>query len=170
MKRIISFKLYDKRVRQRIETHTYYTGEARKGAMMTPAAAAMMQASDDDSTQLSDHLMIACGEISRLLSRYIAICHIEQRKAIDNSKEKITFFTLEVPANFPTEISSDIEAAIENYAVARVLQQWMAQHKPDETVLAANEVQQHTATLRELTLQRKRPTLHPHRSGKIIDI
>ena len=170
MKRVISFKLNNKRVRQRIETHTYYTGEARKNSALLPMTAARMQASSDDTTQLTDHLTVACNEIARLLSTYIAICHIQQREALDESGDTITFFTLEIPANFPVEITDEFETAIENYAVARVLQQWMAQHKPDEMVITANEVQQHTATLREFASLRKRPTLHRHPKRKIIDV
>ena len=170
MKRVISIKLNNKRVRQRVETHTYYTGEARKNSAVPPLTAARIQASDDDATQLTDHLAVACSEIARLLSTYIAICHTQQRKALDESGDIITFFTLEIPANFPMEITDELEQAIENYAVARVLQQWMAQHKPDEMVIAANEVQQHTATLREFISLRKRPTLHTHQQRKIIDI
>lgn len=170
MRRIISFKLNNKRVIQRVATHTYYTGEARKDVAMPPATAAKMQASADDATQLTDHLFVACSEISRLLSGCIAICQIQQRESIDGSGDTITFFTLEVPDNFPAEVNEDFELAIENYVVARILHQWMVQHKPDESVLASNEVQQQRATLRELASLRKRPTLHKHSKGKIIDV
>lgn len=170
MKRVISFKLHNKKVLQRVETHTYYTGEARKNGMMPPMAAANMQASGKDGIQLTDHLLVACSEIARFISSYIAMCRIQQRESIDGSGDVITFFTLDVPSNFPTDIIGELEPVMENYAVSRVLQQWMAQHKPDEMVLAANEVQQHTATLRGLASMRKRPTLRHHTKGEIIDI
>ena len=170
MKRVISFKLNNKRVRQRIETHTYYTGEARKNSALPPMTAARMQASSDDTTQLTDHLTVACNEIARLLSTYIAICHTQESdEPTAQGNQRVTLFILEAPANYPKECARDIEQTIENYAVARTLQQWLVQNKPDESLPAANEAQQHLTTLRQMAALRRRPQRREAPGRKIID-
>lgn len=165
----MKFTLRHKNVLQRIETHTYYTGEARKAAGMPLMAAAHIEACGDDKIQLTDHITTACSEISRLLSTYLAICHSH---TIDdnNNNDSITLFRLNAPTNFPIECVADIEQAIENYIVSRVMHLWIAQHKPDESVIYANEVQQQTALLRELAVMRKRPKRKCATEEKTIDI
>ncbi len=170
MKEKIILKLRNNKVLQRIGTHTYYTGEARRAAGAPPMAAARMQTSDDDSRQLSDHLAVACNEIAQLLSTYIAICHTQKSdEATLKGLETVTLFILEPPANYPKECASDIEQSIENYAVARTLQQWLVQNKPDESIPAANEAQQHLTTLRQMAALRRRPRKKNPSGQKIID-
>lgn len=170
MKQKIILKLRNSKVLQRIATHTYYTGEARKAAGAPPMAAAHIQASDDDSRQLIDHLTSACNEIALLLSTYIAICHTQESdEPTAQGNQRVTLFILEAPANYPTECSRDIEQTIENYAVARTLQQWLVQNKPDESIPAANEAQQHLTTLRQMAALRLRPKKRETPGRKIID-
>lgn len=170
MKQKIILKLRNNKVLQRIATHTYYTGEARKAAGAPPMAAAHIQASHDDNRQLGDHLAVACNEIAQLLSTYIAICHTQESdEAAAQGHERVTLFILEAPANYPKECARDIEQTIENYAVARTLQQWLVQNKPDESLPAANEAQQHLTTLRQMAALRRRPQRREAPGRKIID-
>lgn len=170
MNNTIILKLKNNKILQRIATHTYYTGEARKAAGAPPMAAAKIQASSDDEQQLSDHLTIACNEVMQLLSSYIAICHTRNSEEYsEQGNETVTLFILKPPSNYPTECLKDIEQTIENYVVARTLHQWLLQNKPDESIAAANEAQQHLTKLRQMAALRKRPRRREAIGRKIID-
>ena len=61
-------------VELRIQTHTFYTGEARREAGAPAMLAARFQASDNDISQLSDHIQMAIDELASLLTKYLSPC------------------------------------------------------------------------------------------------
>lgn len=144
-------------VLQRIYTHSYYTGEARREIGFPEKAVAKLQASNDDKEQLCDHMNTPIGEITRMLSRYFALCRNETEVSETTDEIKNTIFIIDIPQNYPDETVPQLEMMIENYAVMRTLQLWMQQHKPDEAVIATGEIQQIIFNLREMFALRKRP-------------
>lgn len=167
--REITITVSPRKVMQRIYTHTYYTGEARKVAGTPMRHAAGIQASEDDATQLDDHLQTAIGEIAGLLSRQLAICRCNED--IDNdSGERIVCLSFIPPQNYPRESLPQMEKIIENYVVMRTLQQWMAQHNPPEQTQPANEAEVAMQQLRGVLSLRKKPRRERNCHKRIIDI
>ncbi len=158
-------------VLQRIYTHCYYTGEARKQVGFPEKAAANIQASSDDKTQIIDHINTPTGEVSRMLSRYFALCSRETASNDATEDTNNTVFLVDIPQNYPDEAVPQLETMIENYIVMRTLQLWMLQHKPDEAAIAASEVQQIIFNLREMFTLRKRPQIQQSNShDKLINM
>lgn len=155
----IKVKLKKSRLLERVQTHCYYTGEARKQIGFPEPLAAAIQASDDDTAQLNDHIGVAAGEVAKIVSRFLAACSTVENGNASHPDIFETEFNLSVPDNFPDETISLLTTAIENYCVARTLQLWLAQHKPDESAIIANEAQQAMYNIRELLSVRKRPTI-----------
>lgn len=153
----IKLTLSLRKVMQRIEMYSYYTGEARKKAGLPKELAAGMQASSDDSVQLYDHVSSAIGELSKMLSRFLGICSVHYEGSADDKEIYNAVFSLIPPFNYPLEAFPQIEEAMENYAVMRTLGLWLQQHKPDEVMAITTETQQHSLHLRELFALRKRP-------------
>lgn len=156
MKSII-LKLHTHNILQRIHTHTYYTGEARKRAGLPMMMAAGIISSNEDNVQLNDHLAIASSEIAKMLGRFLAVCHSEEHVNPEQDEQRLLLFTLVPPANFPHECIGQLQQCIENYAVMRTLQLWLAQHKPDEAVSVSEEVHMLALQMREIMAMRKRP-------------
>lgn len=154
---------------ERIKTHSYYTGEARKQAGYPPLLAAAIQASDDEIDQLNDHMQLSVAEIGKILSRYLAECHT--MKNIDKEQPDISSidFSLTIPQNFPCHILPQIEQAIENYITMRTLHLWLSQQKPDEANIISNETQQIVYQICEMLTMRKRPQIDKE-NNKNIDL
>ncbi|MBQ7947649.1 MAG: hypothetical protein IJ277_05755 [Bacteroidaceae bacterium] len=165
----IKLKVLHKNIEQRIQIYTYYTGEARKEIGIPERLAAQMQVSSDDSTQLSDHIGNAIAELGNLISRYFAICSIED--IFDQeTNSKLYIFTLPMPAFFPATALPRIEKSMESYAVKRVLQQWLLQHRPEEAAIPAAEAQTIALQLRELFALRQKPVIELKDPNSIIDL
>lgn len=165
----IKLKVSHKNIEQRIQIYTYYTGEARKEIGIPERLAAQMQVSSDDSTQLSDHIGNAIAELGNIISRYFAICSIED--LTDETTGSIIYvFTLPMPAMFPETALSRIEKSMESYAVKRVLQQWLLQHRPEEAAIPATEAQNIALQLRELFALRQKPVIEFENPNNIIDL
>ena len=147
----IEIKFNKQSVLERIKTHCYYTGEARKQIGYPETLAAAMQAGDDDDEQLNDHIKAALCEAAKLLSQLLPSCRMHQGSD--------TLFTIVVPHNFPTETVSLLESTIEYFSIMHTLQLWLSQHKPDEANIASGEAQKTLYHLRELLSIRKRPTM-----------
>lgn len=165
----IKLKVLHKNIEQRIQIYTYYTGEARKEIGVPERLAAQMQASSDDSTQLSDHIGNAISELGNLISLYFAICRIEELND-ESANSKIYLFTLPMPAMFPETALTRIEKSMESYAVKRVLQQWLLQHRPEEAAIPAAEAQTIALQLRELFALREKPVIELKDPKSIIDL
>lgn len=165
----IKLKVLHKNIEQRIQIYTYYTGEARKEIGIPERLAAQMQVSSDDSTQLSDHIGNAIAELGNLISRYFAICSIEEINDA-SSASKVYVFTLPMPAMFPETALTRIEKSMESYAVKRVLQQWLLQHRPEEAAIPAAEAQTLALQLRELFALRQKPVIELEDPNNIIDL
>lgn len=168
--REIKLKVLHKNIEQKIQTYTYYTGEARKEAGIPERLAAQMQVSSDDSLQINDHIDNAIAELGNLISRYFAICSIEDRSDETTNNERVHIFSLLVPAMFPQTALAQIENSMESYAVKRALQQWLLQHRPEEAAIPAAEVQAIVLQLRELFALRKKPVIELKDPNKIIDL
>ncbi|MBQ8271070.1 MAG: hypothetical protein IJZ22_07720 [Bacteroidaceae bacterium] len=166
----IKLKVLHKNIEQRIQIYTYYTGEARKEIGIPERLAAQMQVSSDDSTQLSDHIGNAIAELGNLISRYFAICSIEEINEGTTNDSKLYVFTLPMPAMFPETALSRIEKSMESYAVKRVLQQWLLQHRPEEAAIPAAEAQTIAQQLRELFALRQKPVIELEDPHNIIDL
>lgn len=166
----IKLKVLHKNIEQRIQIYTYYTGEARKEIGIPERLAAQMQVSSDDSTQLSDHIGNAIAELGNLISRYFAICSIEERTDETTNYDRMYIFTLPMPAMFPETALSRIEKSMESYAVKRVLQQWLLQHRPEEAAIPAAEAQTMAQQLRELFALRQKPVIELKDPNTIIDL
>ncbi len=165
----IKLKVLHKNIEQRIQIYTYYTGEARKEIGIPERLAAQMQVSSDDSTQLSDHIGNAIAELGNLISRYFAICSIEELFD-QETNSKLYIFTLPMPAFFPETALTRIEKSMESYAVKRVLQQWLLQHRPEEATIPAAEAQTIALQLRELFALRQKPVIELKDPNSIIDL
>lgn len=165
----IKLKVLHKNIEQRIQIYTYYTGEARKEIGIPERLAAQMQVSSDDSTQLSDHIGNAIAELGNLISRYFAICSIEELFD-QETNSKLYIFTLPMPAMFPETALTRIEKSMESYAVKRVLQQWLLQHRPEEAAIPAAEAQTIALQLRELFALRQKPVIELKDPNSIIDL
>lgn len=158
-------------VLQRIYTHSYYTGEARKQVGYPEKASANLQASVDDKEQMNDHMHIPINEIARMLSKYFATCNMAYESSNEDSTTANICFVIDAPQNYPDEALAPLQAMIENYTVMRTLQLWMLQQKPDEAPIAASEVQQTAFNLREMFALRKRPHIQKKNSfDKLIDL
>ena len=162
-------KVVHKNIEQKIQIYTYYTGEARKVAGMPEKLAAQMQVSSDDNTQLDDHISNAIYELGNLISRYFAICSIEEVNE-EESDKRIYTFTLSIPEMYPETSLAHIEKNMENYVVKRTLQQWLLQHSPEEAAIPAAEAQTLALQLRELFALRKKPVGTQDISNNIIDL
>lgn len=165
----IKLKVLHKNIEQRIQIYTYYTGEARKEIGIPERLAAQMQVSSDDSTQLGDHIGNAIAELGNLISRYFAICSIEELFD-QETNSKLYIFTLPMPAMFPETALTRIEKSMESYAVKRVLQQWLLQHRPEEAAIPAAEAQTIALQLRELFALRQKPVIELKDPNSIIDL
>ncbi len=166
----IKLTLSIKKAIQRIELHSYYTGEARKKAGIPEELAAGMQASTDDSVQLNDHISSTIGELSRIISRFFGICSVRYIQNIDDNNTQSVEFSLTPPFNYPIETIPQITEAMENYAVMRTLYLWLLQHKPDEAGAVGNEAMLHSNHLRELFALRKRPKKITKREDNIVKL
>ena len=166
----INLRVLHKNIEQRIQIYTYYTGEARKEIGVPERLAAQMQVSSDDSTQLEDHISNAIAELGNLISRYFAICSIEEIEGNSANESKIYLFTLLIPAMFPETVLSRIEKSMESYAVKRALQQWLLQHRPEEAAIPASEAQTIALQLRELFALRQKPIIKLEKPDDIIDL
>ncbi len=162
-------RVLHKNIEQRVQIYTYYTGEARKEMGIPERLAAQMQVSSDDSIQLSDHIGNAIAELGNLISRYFAICSIEEKS--DGSNDgKVYIFTLPIPAMYPETALTRIEKSMESYAVKRVLQQWLLQHRPEEAAIPAAEAQTMALQMRELFALRQKPVIELENPDNVIDI
>ncbi len=162
-------KILHNNIEQRIQIYTYYTGEARKETGIPERLAAQMQVSSDDSIQLSDHITNAIAELGNLISRYFAICSIESLDD-ERTNSKIYVFTLQIPEMYPQSALTRIEKSMESYAVKRVLQQWLLQHRPEEAAIPAAEAQTLALQLRELFALRRKPVIKLESTDNIIDL
>ena len=140
------------KILQRIYTHTYYTGEARKAAGVPAHLAASLQASDSNRDILLQHIQSSIAEAAKILTRYLGICTIEH-----DCEDTVTAISIETPSNYPDECIPQIAQTTEEYATMRALGQWLAQNKPDEAAAATQEAQLSSMYLRELTSLRRRP-------------
>ena len=59
---------------------------------------------------------------------------------------------------------------MESYAVKRVLQQWLLQHRPEEAAIPAAEAQAMAQQLRELFALRQKPVIELKDPNTIIDL
>ena len=146
-----------KRVLQRIYTHTYYVGEARKAAGTPPYLAAGVQASDSNRDMLTQHIHTSIAEAADMLTRYLGICSTRYSNESDT-----TALYIETPPNYPAGCIAQMAQAIEEYATARTLGQWLMLSKPDEAAFAVEEAQTAATRLRELLSIR----LHPGRCNQ----
>lgn len=164
----ITLKLKPQNILQRIHTYTFYTGETKRETGIPAMLAARMQTSQDDSTQLLDHLKTAIGEVSRILSHYLATCTTINDGDIEHPEVYTILFKIKIPDNYPEESLNQIEETIENYATSRTLQLWMSQHSPADNITISEESQKHMLILRELCSQRTRPMPKRSNINKII--
>lgn len=154
----------------RIQSHTFYNGEARK-EMGTPiGVAAKMQASDDDNTQLHDHIEVACSELLNIISRHFSSCTLKKKTDVENEANEIASYMFEIPVNYPVEVLSEVKKEMTNYIVMRSTQLWFMQCKPDEAALPANEAISAIRSLDEMMAIRKRPVKEIQRENNRIDI
>lgn len=167
MKTVI--KLNTKNVHQRLQTHTYYTGEARRDAGVPHPFAARMMAGNDDEVQIDDHISSAVQEVAATLSRLLSPCEVERIKQSEEEQWTVLFI-LHTPANFPHEANEMLSESIENYTVYRTLQLWLMQHKPDEAMLAAQEAQMHAMRIREIMSVRTRPRTRKRKNCNNIEL
>lgn len=165
----IELKLKYKSIEQRIQTYTYYTGEARKQTGLPQPLVARIQASSDDNTQLGDHIETAVAELSTIISRYLPACSACEKQDEANG-EKIIVFKLQLPALYPLATLPQIEKTMENYTVKRTLQQWFQQHQPQEAAIIAAEAQTLTLQLRDLLTLRHKPSNKKRTDNNIIDL
>lgn len=161
----VTLRLNIQKAEQRIHTHTYYIGESRKEAGMPSGMAARMQTSSDDIQQLRDHMLLAITDIDTTISQYISAC---ETNPVDDGD--LYLFSFALPPDFPHNALRQIEATIENYVVMRTLQQWTAQHKPDESAHLANEAQIQLLQLRRQLTQRIKPKTTPRITKNHISI
>lgn len=167
MKTVIELKT--KNVHQRVQTHTYYTGEARRDAGIPHPFAARMMAGNDDAAQIDDHINSAVQEVASTLSRYLSPCEVERIKCCEEEQCAVLFI-MHTPANFPHEAKGVLSESIENYTVYRTLQLWLMQHKPDEAMLAAQEAQMHAMRIREVLSLRSRPRIKRRKNKNNIEL
>lgn len=165
----IKLRVRHKNIEQRIQLYTYYTGEARKEVGLPERLAAKIQASSDDEAQLTDHIETAIAELGTFISQHFTNCHIEKINEGD-SNETIYKFTTIVPENFPRTALGLIEQSMENYTIKRTLQQWLQQHRPEESGIPAGEAQTLAYQLREFLTLRTKPCIESERPNNIIEL
>ncbi|MBQ4063339.1 MAG: hypothetical protein IJC92_03570 [Bacteroidaceae bacterium] len=165
----IKLRVSHKNIEQRILLYTYYTGEARKEVGLPERLVAKIQASSDDETQLADHIKTAITELGTFVSQYFTTCHCEEIND-EQENEKIYQFTTRVPENFPRTALGPIEESMESYIVKRTLQQWLQQHRPEESGIPASEAQTLTYQLRELFTRRIKPCIESEQPNNIIEL
>ena len=154
-------------IARQIQLHSYYTGEARKAAGITPSFAARIQASDSENDIITRHMRTAILECSKLLSRYFSVC---TTKEVEDDGSSTTEFHMQPPRNFPHECIPQLEDSMANYVAMRALQQWLAQNKPDEAVSVAEEVRAAANNMRETMSLRNRPHKNIQKKKRSIDI
>lgn len=156
----------------RIQSHTFYIGEAQRETGIPIRLAAKMQASDDDKTQLSDHIDIACNELVKIISKRFSSCIL--KKKTETEKEENTnetaIYSFEIPANYPVELISELKTTMINYIVTRSVQLWFMQCKPDEAAIIANETLNAVNNLNEIMGIRRRPQKEQRKDNNRIDI
>ena len=150
---------------QRVYTHTYYIGEARKAAGVPPHLAAELQTSDSNRDILTQHIHTSIAETARMLTRYLGICSTKHNDATFCS----TLF-IKIPPNYPIACMPQIARSVENYIVMRTLEQWLMQCKPDEAAPASQEAKIAAVDLRELLSIRQRPGSREHLNDNNIEI
>ena len=157
-------------IAQRLFTYSYYVGEARRNSGAPLKLAAGLQACNDDSEQLFDHMNIAAGELDKMINSYFATGNL----FIENDKEHIGYsilnFTLLPPQYFPENRFEELCRTMENYMVMRTLQQWMLQRKPDEAAITAAETEKLALQMREIMNSRVRPRKIEKRNKNRIEI
>lgn len=168
MKKSIIIELQD--IIRRLQTYTYYTGEARKKSGFPLQLASDIQASDNDTIQLYDHIDNVCNEAAAYISRYLSLCNLKITETDDCNNSRSACFSVELPHNFPIECIEQLKTSIINYAVTRTAQQWLTQFKPDEGMYINNEVQSRLIQLREVLTQRNLPYTKGKRGKKILEI
>lgn len=140
------------KILERVHTHTYYIGEARKTAGAPPHLAAELQTSYSNKDILTQHIHTSIAETARMLTRYLGICSIKH-----NNETFCSTLFIKVPPNYPPECIPQIARTVEKYIVMRTLEQWLMQCKPDEAPSAGQESRIAAAELRELLSVRLRP-------------
>ena len=158
-----------KKIKERIELYTHYTGEARRDAGLPARLAANLQASGDDDTQLCDHIENAAIEARNIIANYFTHCTATVTDDAESSG-CAHHFAMKLPALYPAEAVQALVSTIENYIFRRALQEWLMQHRPDESVLQGNEVKAATQQLHRLLTQRSKPTAAAPVSNKNINI
>lgn len=154
---------------RRVRTHSFYIGETDKHRGGSQREAASLQASDEDTEHLTEHLRTAAAELTTMLSQYLALCATEEKDQNDNYALRTTTFSMLPPKNYPHKLLSQLERSIEDYATMRILQLWLAQHNRQEQIQADNEVQKASMQMRFLMTQRARPFRDKRKNKKYIE-
>ncbi len=151
----IKISLYE--VEQRIYTYSYYVGEARRNSGTPIKLSASIQASSDDHIQINDHINVAANELTKIINCNFGTC--KQNVSDDETHKGYTIlvFHLVPPQYFPVNLLGELQKTMTNYLVMRTLQQWIMQHKPDETAITTAETEKATIQLRELMNCREKP-------------
>ena len=157
------------KIKERIKLYTHYTGEARRDAGFTERLAARLQASDDDNTQLSDHIENAAAEVSYIIAGVFTHCTLEKATNPESGEQEHRYVVL-TPALYPAEATESLARTIENYITRRALQEWFMQHKPEEAAIQGAEAQAAAQQLRRLLTQRTKPVATTPSGSKNINI
>lgn len=143
---------------KKVQTGTYYLGEARKDDISQLDAGSRVQVSTDEEDLLRDYFSSAINRINKLLTRYLGECTHASTNDGSHSGYTLVTFTVKSPVNFMTSQVSELEDVIEDDAVNVILQQWLAVMKPGEEQLALQKIMELETAIRVIVNNRTKPS------------
>lgn len=146
----------------RVQSGSYYVGEAAKGKLLEVAA--LLQASSDDDIVLKDFLKEASSKACNVLQRYVGTTSVNVANASQGSTADSVKFTTQASVLFNAAGASSaytypkpLEGAVADYITNYTLREWT---KPIPTTSNefAKKVAVNEQTIRELCCYRNKPT------------
>lgn len=145
----------------RVQSGSYYVGEAAKGKLLEVAA--MLQASSDDDTVIKDFLKEASSKACNVLQRYVGTTAVNTENATTGMTANSIKFTTDATVNFEGVGTSaytypkPIENAVADYVTNYILREW-TKPIPATSNIFAKKVVANEQTIRDLCCYRNKPT------------
>lgn len=153
----ITLLLSSYNVLMKVQTNSYYTGEARKEDVQHLESGTRIQTSQDEEDILGDYLSTAVDHLHRLLGLYLGETACMSQSDAAHEGYILISFTVQAPANFVVSRCGELERLIEDEATYLVLRDWLGVMKPGEEAFAVQKAQEAELNIRYLVTGRTKP-------------
>ena len=148
----VKFVITKEDVYKRIFTTSAYTARARESMGIPSNVGERMLITADEQKVIEPLIDESVNKVFCNIERYHPGSSIEYA-------DTAYMFSINTPANYPTENGKKLRISIESYIIHHTLQDWYTNIKPDDASIIAVQTQNDAMTIEQLLTQRTKPSI-----------